>query len=556
MKAAILARVSTAKQKDNSSLDSQVERCTEFCAEQSYEVVKVARETFSGSFVLARDEFQSLLELGRQGQIDFIVVDIPDRLGRGDAIAQCEMLARMNNCRILYATSGHDTATVEGLVQHSAASMVSGIERLNIRRRTMDGRTNWARAGRIIAPSRRPYGYRVVNSYDRGGRKLDSTFEIVEDEAVVVRIVFEMIAYECLTSSAVARRLTERGVPRISDTDEDYIKLRQLAPVSMPGWAATTVRNMVRSTLYRGEWRYGKTTAVREDSPQGVRRTVTPRALEDQIVVPVPAIVSEGLWQLANDQLDENKRKFVKPSRFEYLLRGRVRCALCGGMYTGKTIVNRYGTPYSLYACRKARKSYAGSGHQCSAKTLPGRKVEAAVWASIRDALLDDRNVWEHIRQQRVEGAEIRASLEQSIATLEEKQERAQAASRRLVDLFLSGDIGKEEMRSRKAALDSELSRRASEIDRMRRSLDDTHAIPLEQESAIREFQRQIAGRMTDDVPFTERLKLFDLLRIECVYNSATRELVISGVLGRYTVVMPSGCHNQCTLPLVLLIHL
>ena len=45
------------------------------------------------------------LEMMASGVLDVIVVDIPDRLGRGDAIAQCEMLAKKQSGSFIYTVS-------------------------------------------------------------------------------------------------------------------------------------------------------------------------------------------------------------------------------------------------------------------------------------------------------------------------------------------------------------------------------------------------------------------------------------------------------------------
>jgi len=42
---------------------------------------------------------------------------------------------------------------------------------------------------------------------------------------------------------------------------------------------------------------------------------------------------------------------------------------------------------------------------------------------------------------------------------------------------------------------------------------------------------------MTDDVPSVDRMQLYDILRVQCVYNSDTKELLISGLLGEAAVL-------------------
>ena len=60
-KAALLARVSSDKQEDNSSLDGQLTRGRAFCQANDIEVVIARKEIFSGAFVLARSVFNELL---------------------------------------------------------------------------------------------------------------------------------------------------------------------------------------------------------------------------------------------------------------------------------------------------------------------------------------------------------------------------------------------------------------------------------------------------------------------------------------------------------------
>ena len=59
----------------------------------------------------------------------------------------------------------------EGFVQHSAQQMVIGIERMNITRRTKEGRREYAARGRVIQSTFRPYGYTFHSERDDRGRK-------------------------------------------------------------------------------------------------------------------------------------------------------------------------------------------------------------------------------------------------------------------------------------------------------------------------------------------------------------------------------------------------
>ena len=57
-----------------------------------------------------------------------------------------------------------------------------------------------------------------------------------------------------------------------------------------------------------------------------------------------------------------------------------------------------------------------------------------------------------------------------------------------------------------------------------------------EQEMTLQRFQHEIAARMTDDVPAVDRMQLYDLLRVQCFYNSDKDDLLITGLFGETTV--------------------
>ena len=369
-RAALYARVSTAAQLDNTSPDGQLRRARIYSAERGYEIVGQEVEDISGTFVLARSKFNALLDMGADGRLDVIVVDIPDRLGRGDAIAKLELLADLNGARIEYATPGRDTSTVEGLALKATDQLVSGIERQNIRRRTMEGKRDWARRGRIIASAYRPYGYHFLSTYDEHGHKL--TCQLVEDEseARVVTQIFEWLVGEALTLRSLAKRLNALSV---------------VTRDGKPKWAPQTLSTLIRSTVYKGEWIYGKAIQKRFDTLDGVkRRRVGFRTEDDLVIVPCPAVISPELWEAAQAQLSENIKKFVKPTVHQYLLRGRIQCARCGSRLRGGGGRRRRGRREYLYynCCMKS-----GVAHPCPSGGVNVRLLDASVWDFIVEAL-------------------------------------------------------------------------------------------------------------------------------------------------------------------------
>src|SRR5579859_339683 len=74
-KAAIMARVSTGRQLDNTSPDEQIRRGREYAAERGYKIVAERTEAISGAFVLARSAVIEVLEMAEKGKLDVVVFD-------------------------------------------------------------------------------------------------------------------------------------------------------------------------------------------------------------------------------------------------------------------------------------------------------------------------------------------------------------------------------------------------------------------------------------------------------------------------------------------------
>ena len=524
--AAIYARVSSVQQLDNTSLQAQTERCRAYCTARGYSVVEERRETESGALVLARSKYNELLEQAADGLISVFVVDIPDRLGRGDAIAKLELMAQLNGARVEYAQPGRDTSTIEGLVQHSAEQMVSGIERLNIRRRTMSGKRDLAMQGRIIATRYRPYGYRFVSEYDARGRKTSCKLEIVETEARVIRMMFEWMVYEGLTLYSIAIRLTEMGVPTMT---------------GIPKWRREALGKMLRNRTYIGEWHYGKRDVKRVDTPEGAKQHFTLRDMKDTVVVPCLAIVDKELFGAAQKQLELNVEKFKRPAKYQYLLRGRIECARCHARFNGSTPNRGRGRPY--YICHNAVGRL--SMRHCEAKAVRAEVIEGQVWNVVCEKVRDETRMMEGYRKRRNESAQARRAIELSIAASQGQISKLEERLTGYEEMCADKLINRDKFMGYKADIDDQIDKLRKEQADWRRRLGELPDASVESEEALLKFRRAVIDRLTPDTPFEGRLKVIEMLDIRCIYNDETGELSISGLLGDHTLSIKSRCGSR-----------
>lgn len=545
--AGIIARVSTTGQLDNTSADEQLRRCREYCAARGYSIVAEKTEAISGALVMARAGFRELCELADANQLSVIVADIPDRLGRGDAIAKLEFMAQLYGARIEYAQPGRDTSTIEGLIQYSAEQMVSGIERLNIKRRTTQGRRALATQGQVIASGLRIFGYDYASKYDERGRKVSCKLSARANEAAIVLQMFEWSAYEGLSSHAIARRLYNMGIPTVTDVDRTHTGRKRKG---FAEWAPGTVRGILANETYAGQWFYSKNHVTSQDTPDGIKHTIHERERAEWIAVEVEPIVTVELFELTQHRLEMNSKKRPRPLQYQYLLRGHIRCARCGASMSGQTSrrVRSDGSiyQYQYYRCHKNWPDYGSN--RCHAPNANGKVIDQAVWTWVKDQLLDDDTFLKSLTADRAEARRAHQIITDTLAALGAQDQKAQAKLGRFLDLYGSGDMDKPTFLAKRGEIDRELAIRQRERIELTAQLDTYRTITEDQEAQLREYRKDI-GRGAASASFDEKVEILRLLRIECIFNDRTKELAITGLLGEGQMICEPPPESGKSLP-------
>lgn len=534
-KAALYARVSTNDQTKGTSLGEQLTKAREYALNQGYEIVAEDQDVISGAFILARSTFNHYLERIANSEINVIVVDIPDRLGRGDTIAKCELLAQLHGGRIEYAAPGRDDSTIEGIALKATDMLVSGLERINTRRRTMSGKKAWAEKGRVIASPYRPYGLRFHKKYDEHtGRKTDCTLVVVPHEAVIVMRMFEACVYHHRSPYSIALELTAEAIPTMADTEGVKRKKTQ----TKCEWHKDTVQGILTNPVYKGEWQYGKNAVTRIDTPDGVKTKIRKRDEADVIKISVPAIVSVELWEAAQEELRDRAKRHTRETRFVYLLRGRIRCAKCGGQMAGSTryYEGKKKTTISWrYRCIKKYQFGRNSPVACDVRNIDGQLTEALVWDALVILMLDEDKLFGQIAAQRQAATAAQAVIEQTIMALEAQNQAEIAGLERLLDLYTLGELDKERYLAKKHEIEGRKATRSQEMIEWRQRL--AGHLPLDQEAEqnLRQLRQAISLRL-GQATFEQKRQLMAALRLECVYDDDTGQLLVSGIFGNQTL--------------------
>ena len=469
MQAAIYARVSSEQQAQAQTIASQVAAVRERVAADGFPLsdeLHFIDEGYSGA-TLVRPALERLRDVVAAGGVDQLYVHSPDRLARKYAY-QVLLLEEFQQAGVAVVFLNRALGqTPEDDLLRQVQGMVAEYERAKILERSRRGKRHAAHRGAVGVLSGAPYGYRYVPKTLGGG---EACYEIVLEEARVVRQVFTWIGQERLTIGEVCRRLTQAKVP---------------TRMGRTVWDRSVVGAMLRNPAYMGTAAFGKTRAVpyapqklraQRSRPAQPRRATTTTAVpqEEWLTVPVPPLVDAALFAAVHEQLAENQRHARQRQRgARYLLQGLVCCARCGYAYYGKAVSLRAtkGTPrtYAYYRCLGTDAYRFGGERVCRNTQVRTDRLDTAVWQEVRTLLEHpDRLADEYRRRLEAPHADV---AEQ--AATETQLARLRQGVVRLIDSYTEGLIEKHEFEPRMLRL----RQRLTTLEEQRRQLAEAAAL-------------------------------------------------------------------------------
>jgi site-specific DNA recombinase len=442
--AAIYARVSSEQQAEERTIASQVAVLRARVAEDGLRLPaerEFLDDGYSGA-TLIRPALERLRDLIAAGGIDRLYVHSPDRLARRYAY-QALLLDE-------FQTSGVEVVFLNRALGQSpedelllqVQGMMAEYERAKILERSRRGKRHGAQTGVVSVLSGAPYGYRYIKKDEGGGT---ARFEIVLEEARVVRQVFQWVGQDRLTIGEVVRRLTAAG---------------ERTRTGRTVWERTAVWGMLKNPAYAGMAAFGKTRsgplgprlrAQRGRSLQP-RRAVAPRDTppESWLSIPVPPLVDAAVFATVQEQLQENRRH-ARQGRCgaRYLLQGLVCCAECGYAYYGKAISpstrKHHPRSYAYYRCLGTDAYRFGGQRVCGNHQVRTDLLDLAVWREAC-ALLEHPQRLEQEYRQRLRPSDKHAGDQH---TLELQRTKLRQGLTRLIDSYTEGFLDKEEFESR-----------------------------------------------------------------------------------------------------------
>src|ERR1035441_2471063 len=509
--AAIYARVSSERQRQDETIGSQTVGLRELATARGLLVTEdlvFEDEGFSGASV-QRPALERLRDRAAEGCFEVLLCHAPDRLARRYAyqVLLLEELAR-SGVEVCFAKEPERGGTPEDELLRQFQGMIAEYERAQIAERTRRGKAHRARGGSQAVMSGAPYGYRYVKKADH----CDAYWEIDEVQAEIVREVFARYVDQGISIGELARWLTARGVP---------------TKTGKAVWDRSTVWAMLRNPAYRGQAAFGKTkTSERHGGPtrttrargerHGRRLTRQDQPAEKWTFIPVPPLITEQTFELAQARLVDNAHFSKRNTKQLTLLQGVLVCRECGySCY--RTSTRTSNKRISYYRCIGQDGWRHVGGKVCTSRPVRADELDPLVWGEVRRLLEHPELVQAEI-DRRLAALRTEHPAARRRDTLERDLARADSAITRLIEAYQEQHLSLDELRARPPALRKRQGTLRAQLDALDTELNDA-ATYLKLADTLDGF----LGRLNDGL---DRLDTSEQQR---VLRLVVREVLIGG---------------------------
>jgi site-specific DNA recombinase len=314
MNAVVYCRVSTKEQVSNLSLNTQQERCIDYCSRNSWHALQIFRDEGESAKTADRPQFQRMLSFckRKQNEVSYVVVHDMSRFSR-QMEDQIAVLGELQSVGIrLRSVMENVDETAAGKLMRNIHGAFNQFDNDRKSERTRLGMERAASMGRF--PHQAPLGY--MNRNNKSGPNLIPDPE----RAPLVQKAFELYGMGAQTKLAVLRIVNALGLTTLKGHTV----------------SAQTFDRMLQNELYAG-WICLPKWNLRE---RGI----------------FEPLVTEELFGRVQDIL-KGKRVSVAPhsrNNPDFPLRVFVSCGECGTPLTGAWSTGRK-IRYPYYRCRNRK---------------------------------------------------------------------------------------------------------------------------------------------------------------------------------------------------------
>ncbi len=470
MKPVIYARVSTEKQEKQETIQSQLVALREFAGGNgSAGCVEYADDGYTGE-LLARPGLDRLRDDAKKSLFDTVLVHSPDRLSRNFIhLSLLKEELTKAGIKIKYLNRPESKDTPEDKLLENVQGVIAEYEKAKILERTRRGRLHKAQSGFVIG-GWAPYGYKYVLG-DRN-KKEHGHYEVVPEEARVVKLIFRMLVYDGLSVRGITKELVRRGI----------------SPRKGKCWRPGTIHRIVRNETYVGTTYYGKfastepkrrrTSAVYRRAKNTSKRL---RPRDQWTPIPLPKsleILDRKTFELAQRQLKINAERSHRNVKHDYLLRGLLKCGECGSPMYGAASRGKL-----FYQCGNRSRTFPFE-RECRGRSVKAERVEKAVWEKVCEAIAKPELIVSQIGKLKDRARAGQVALRTDLERTDKSLAAAEMEEDRLLDAYREEIISKDQLRDQIAKVNDKRARLSEEKQSIAAKLDGNAAAGFDKDDA------------------------------------------------------------------------
>ncbi len=439
MKIAAYCRVSTEKEAQIDSLEKQIEFFNEFTKKNGYNLYKLyADEGISGKQIKHRKQFQAMMQDAKAKKFEKVVVKDVSRFARNtvDLLQSIRELKSygievdfLNNGEIMEGGSEFILTILGAMAQQESA---------NMSKRVKFGKDITAQKGRV--PN-------IVFGYDKIPDER-YTLKINEEEAQIVKEIFENYVYKGMGTTKIAWELNERGI-RTKKT-----KSR---------WVQTSIVRMLKNPIYTGRVTNKKSevtdfiTGTRKDLPE-----------EEWIVVEKPEmrIISDELFNKAQEILAQRSTEFklnCKREKTSYVFSTLIYCKHCGYSYRRtKRKYTENGKEYIRWVC--SGRNSMGVSSCPNTTVIDEEELLNAIKEYLKSIISNKKEFMKSVQKEFDKITKLRENNERSEKSLLQEIEKITIKKQKYMEMFQNEIINIQELKKYTNPLNEDISRLEREL--------------------------------------------------------------------------------------------
>lgn len=501
------ARVSTDRYEQLNSLENQVTYFSNFIKEQeNWTFVEgYVDEGISGTSVKKREDFLRMVDDAKKKKFDLILTKEISRFSRNtlDSIKYTQELLS-NGVGVHFLSDNINTFQPDSELRLTIMSSIAQEEIRKLSERVRFGYKRSVEKG-IVPGSNNIYGY----TKNKGKLVID------EKQAKFIRLIFETYVSENIGVHRLGFKLfDEYGVTNYSGK-----------PI-----AGTVIKNIIRNPKYKGYFCAHKETTV--DYHDRKRK----RFKRDEWIVykdneTCPPIVSEELWDKANEILDARSKKhdqINKNNKYnKFPFSGLMHCYFDGATFVRGTYQIGKGDRSrrrKFWACNNYRIHGKKKTEGCNSPVLyyeelveVCKKILNMILVCQDDLISEINDMISDIRTKKDYKKEIKLIDEKLFKTNNEKKELIMMRMRKEIDL--------KEYNSLKDDLDDKIN----SLEENKRKLIEEEQNEQSSEKNYEDFKKKINDMiLNDDEKILEIAQLFfEDIRVESIKDDETDQKVI-----------------------------